>query len=68
MRDAIATLERVSGHTLDLIEGPAAAGDVRRTSADVTRIERDLGWHATTSLAVGLQAQWEWASARVAAP
>jgi nucleoside-diphosphate-sugar epimerase len=41
---------------------------VRRTSADATRIERDLGWLATTSLQDGLQAQWEWASARVAAP
>ena len=68
MREAIATLERVSGRTLDLVERPAAAGDVRRTAADVTRIERDLGWRATTSLQDGLQAQWEWASARVAAP
>ena len=68
MRQAIETLERVSGRTLDLIERPAAAGDVRRTSADVSRIERDLGWRATTSLTDGLQAQWEWASARVAAP
>jgi UDP-glucuronate 4-epimerase len=68
MREAIATLERVSGRTLELVERPAAAGDVRRTSADVARIERDLGWRATTSLQDGLQAQWEWASARVAAP
>jgi UDP-glucuronate 4-epimerase len=68
MREVIATLERVSGRTLDLVERPAAAGDVRRTSADVGRIERDLGWRATTSLQDGLQAQWEWASARVAAP
>jgi UDP-glucuronate 4-epimerase len=68
MREAIVTLERVSGRTLDLVERPAAAGDVRRTSADVGRIERDLGWFATTSLQNGLQAQWEWASARVAAP
>jgi len=68
MREAIATLEQVSGHTLDLVERPAAAGDVRRTSAEVGRIERDLGWRATTSLQDGLQAQWEWASARVAAP
>jgi len=68
MRDAIATLERVSGRTLDLVESPSAAGDVRRTSADATRIERDLGWRATTSLEDGLRAQWEWASVRVAAP
>jgi UDP-glucuronate 4-epimerase len=68
IREAIGTLERVSGRTLDLVERPAAAGDVRRTSADATRIEHDLGWRATTSLQDGLQAQWEWASARVAAP
>jgi UDP-glucuronate 4-epimerase len=68
MRDAIATLEDVSGRTLDLVERPAAAGDVRRTSADTSRIESDLGWRATTPLEDGLRAQWEWASVRVAAP
>jgi nucleoside-diphosphate-sugar epimerase len=68
MREAIGTLERASGRTLDLVERQAAAGDVRRTAADPTRIEHDLDWRATTSLKDGLQAQWEWASARVAAP
>ena len=68
MRDAIATLEDLSGRTLDLVERPAAPGDVRRTSADTSRIAGDLGWRATTSLVDGLQAQWEWASVRVAAP
>jgi UDP-glucuronate 4-epimerase len=68
MREAIATLEAVSGRSLDVVERPAAAGDVRRTSADATRIERELDWRATTSLDDGLPAQWEWASVRVAAP
>jgi nucleoside-diphosphate-sugar epimerase len=68
MRDAIATLEDLSGRTLDLVVRPAAAGDVRRTAADTHRVERDLGWRATTGLADGLRAQWEWASVRVAAP
>jgi UDP-glucuronate 4-epimerase len=68
MREAIATLERLSGRTLELVEQPAAAGDVRRTSADTRRIEQDLGWRATTALEDGLRAQWEWASVRVAAP
>jgi UDP-glucuronate 4-epimerase len=67
MRDAIATLERVSVRSLDVVERPAAKGDVRRTAPDTSLIERDLGWHATTSLADGLQAQWEWAANRVAA-
>jgi nucleoside-diphosphate-sugar epimerase len=68
LRDAIATLERVSGRKLALVERPPAAGDVRRTSADTSRIERDLSWRATTLLEDGLRAQWEWASVRVAAP
>jgi len=68
MREAIATLEQVSGRTLDVVERPAAAGDVRRTAADTDRIERDVGWRATTALRDGLRAQWEWASVRVAAP
>ena len=68
LREAIATLERISGRTLELLERPAAAGDVRRTAPDTSRIERDLGWRATTSLGDGLRAQWEWDSARVAAP
>jgi UDP-glucuronate 4-epimerase len=68
MRDTIATLERVSGRSLEVVERPAAAGDVRRTAADTRRIERDLGWRATTTLEDGLRAQWEWASVRVAAP
>jgi UDP-glucuronate 4-epimerase len=68
MRDAIATLERVSARTLDVVEKPVAAGDVRRTAADTRRIERELGWRATTTLEDGLRAQWESASVRVAAP
>jgi len=68
MRDVIATLEAVSGRSLDVVERPAVAGDVRRTSADAKRIEDDLGWRATTELGEGLRAQWEWASVRVAAP
>jgi len=68
MRDAISTLEQISGAMLAVVERPTAAGDVRRTAADTRRIEHDLGWRAETALADGLQAQWEWASVRVAAP
>ena len=68
MRDAIATLDRISGRALDVVELTAAPGDVRRTSADTARIESELGWRASTGLEDGLRAQWEWASVRVAAP
>src|SRR5207253_7882286 len=67
MREAIETLERIAGRRLDLREGPPAAGDVRRTSADVSRIQGDLGWEPGVGLEDGLKEQWLWASARVAA-
>ena len=67
MREAIETLERIAGRRLDLREGPPAAGDVRRTSADVSRIQGDLGWEPRVGLEDGLKEQWLWASARVAA-
>jgi nucleoside-diphosphate-sugar epimerase len=67
MRETIAILEGLAGRRLDLREHPAVPGDQRRTSADTTRIRSELGWEPRTSLADGLRAQWEWASARVAA-
>jgi nucleoside-diphosphate-sugar epimerase len=65
VREAIALLERISGRTLDVRYGPPAAGDVPRTRADTTRIERELGWRPTTTLEDGLRAHWEWALGRV---
>jgi nucleoside-diphosphate-sugar epimerase len=67
MREAISSFERLAGRKLDLREHPAVAGDQRRTKADTTRIRAALGWEPTTSFEDGLQAQWEWAAARVAA-
>jgi nucleoside-diphosphate-sugar epimerase len=67
MREAIATLERIAGRRLDVRSGPPAAGDVRRTSADVSRIRADLDWAPRVRLEDGLSEQWSWASARVAA-
>jgi UDP-glucuronate 4-epimerase len=66
MREAIATLERIAGRRLDLRVGPPAAGDVRRTSADVSRIRADLGWEPRVGLEDGLREQWSWAATRIA--
>jgi nucleoside-diphosphate-sugar epimerase len=68
MNEAVALAEEVSGRTVSLERHGDAAGDVRRTRADVSKAERELGWRPTTSLAEGLAAQWEWVAARVAAP
>jgi nucleoside-diphosphate-sugar epimerase len=67
MRESIGLLERITGGTLEVVEGPAVPGDQRRTRADTTRIREELGWMPRVSLEDGLSAQWEWAAARVAA-
>jgi len=67
MLEAIALAEQVSAASLEVRFLPAAAGDVRRTSADTTRIRQELGWQPQVSLEDGLRAQWEWASSRVGA-
>jgi UDP-glucose 4-epimerase len=67
MTEAIALAERVAERELTLSRHDVAAGDVRRTKADGGKAERDLDWHASTPLAEGMRAQWEWAAARVAA-
>jgi nucleoside-diphosphate-sugar epimerase len=67
MLEAIAEAEKVSGRTLELRFLNAAAGDVRRTSADTTRIRTELGWEPKVGLEDGLRSQWEWASSKVGA-
>jgi nucleoside-diphosphate-sugar epimerase len=66
MRDALALLEQVAGRPVRVRYGPPQTGDNHRTKADTTRIERAIGWRATTPLREGLEAHWSYASARVA--
>jgi len=65
MRDALATLEEIAGRTLDISYGEPAVGDMKRTKADTTQIEHELGWRATTPLRDGLARHWAWAAGRV---
>jgi UDP-glucuronate 4-epimerase len=65
MREAIAVVEEVAGRPLRIVEGTPQVGDMKRTKADTTRIELELGWRATTPLREGLSRHWQWASARV---
>ena len=67
MLESIALLEELAGRPLDVQHVDAAKGDVRRTSADVSRIRGALAWEPHTPLRDGLAAMWAWASARVAA-
>jgi nucleoside-diphosphate-sugar epimerase len=65
MTDVFALVRAISGRTLEIEHEDAAAGDVRRTSADCTRAARDLAWAASTPLAEGLAKHWSWVADRV---
>lgn len=68
MNETIAIFEDFAGRTLDVRrhERPVP-GDQRRTKADTTRIRSELAWEPKVSLRDGMEAQWRWASDRVAA-
>jgi UDP-glucuronate 4-epimerase len=59
LRDVVAIVEDLSGRPLAIRYGDRAAGDVRRTLADTTRIREELGWEPQFDLRSGLAAQLE---------
>jgi UDP-glucuronate 4-epimerase len=65
LRDALTLLEEIAGRRLEVGYGPPQPGDNQRTKADTTRIERELGWRASTPLRSGLVEHWQWCSVRV---
>ena len=56
VREAVEILEQLGGRSLAVRYGERAAGDVRRTLADTTRIRRELGWEPRSDLRAGLAA------------
>ena len=58
----IELLEEASGLPLTIAAAPSANGDARRTSADTTRAQTELGWQPIVSICDGLRAQLEWIS------
>ncbi|HEX4747274.1 MAG TPA: GDP-mannose 4,6-dehydratase, partial [Gaiellaceae bacterium] len=67
MLDAIEALARIAGRRLEVVRLARRDGDAARTSADTSRIREELGWTPATAFEDGLEAQWRWAAARVAA-
>jgi UDP-glucuronate 4-epimerase len=61
LREAVATLERVSGRPADIEWTEKKLGDVRDTAADITRAHALIDYWPATQLETGLAAQWEWA-------
>ena len=58
--DMIATLEEITGRKAELEFAPAQHGEMPVTYADVSAIERDLGFRPSTPLAEGLSRFVDW--------
>jgi len=56
----IAIIEEACGRKATLDMQPMQKGDVRRTFADITETERDLGWRPTTSIEQGFAEFVRW--------
>ena len=61
---ALARLAAIAGRPLDVSRAGRESGDVLHTAADITRAREELGFVPATSLAEGLQAEFEWVVAR----
>jgi len=68
LSDAIATLGTIAGVEPKLVMQGVEAGDVRDTSADISRAAKMIGYKPTTGLAVGLAREFEWLAQKVARP
>ena len=60
VNEALELIISFAGRPVDVVRLDAEKGDVRDTGADTTRARRDLGFQPTTSVAEGLQAEFEW--------
>lgn len=57
LSEVVSTIESILGKKAKIKRLGSALGDVKNTSADITRIKSDLGYKPVTSLADGLQKQ-----------
>lgn len=57
LNDVVSTIESIVGKKAKIRRASSALGDVKDTSADITRIRRDLGYEPSTMLADGLKRQ-----------
>jgi UDP-glucose 4-epimerase len=58
--EIIRLFEDVSGRKLPYRIGPRRAGDITAVYADVTRVNRALGWTTKRSLRTALEDAWRW--------
>jgi len=60
VRDVLGHIASLRGRPLEIHYEDGESGDVRHTGADTSRARRDLGFRPTTSVEVGLHAEFEW--------
>lgn len=64
LTELIEGLERALGLTARITRLPEQMGDVPQTYADITKAERLLGYHPSTTIDEGLARMAEWLRAR----
>lgn len=64
VKEVVAAVEHVTGHTVPTEIGPRRAGDPAELVADPSLAERSLNWKARRSLENIIQTAWNWAQKR----
>jgi nucleoside-diphosphate-sugar epimerase len=64
LNDLFATLAHITGVHVDPVHGPARAGDVRDSVADIGKAQRLLGYQPRVDLETGLRATVDWFASR----
>jgi UDP-glucuronate 4-epimerase len=67
VNEAIDLIGSFAGRPLEVHRLEPEKGDVRNTGADTSKARRDLGFNPMTSVAAGLEAEFEWMVDRVSA-
>lgn len=58
--DILRRLEGLSGHPSTVRQEPARPGEQRHAFADTSKLHAHVGWEPRTTLAEGLERQWDW--------
>jgi UDP-glucose 4-epimerase len=61
VRQVIDAVQRVSGHTLQVVHQPRRPGDPATLTADPSKIKRELGWQAQVQdVETMIESAWRW--------